>query len=864
MQRLRSFVYSHKTLFLSLGFLFLFSWTVAKATPPGSAYTAGATLDPQCIPGSTNCTVTITSGGGTIYTFGTGLTNTSGTVTNNLLTGLSGGQTIFGDTASGGNLTLSSTSNATKGKILFGNSTYDEANNRLGIGTATPSDPLEVNGEIKAGNLNVTGTTVTVSAPTNFQAIVNYSETSSSYIANGAGLYGPSLYYVVYAYVNLGNGQRAYSIGNSQTVSDDGSGNPFSVDLSWNAVPGADGYLISFSDPSGNDSGGDIHNGGTNGNYDTLDPSVTHITDDGCTSVCFNAATKGASSDPYSNINTLNGTLKVNGALVTNANIISGDPFSVPGLSWSSSFGAFRAGITYGGSVGYDSFTPTSGYGSAAFGYDTQAGALDSAAFGAGNIGGGDPVNWVGTDPLFEVGNSSSSNKTGERPFSNSDALMIYKNGNFGIGKAMQGDFTGALLTGVGNNVGINTITPQATLEIVGTGEQLRLSYDASNHASFTTGSGGQLTIAAGGTNQDIILTPSGSGKTAISSDETTGFYGRSGNSFDIVNGSNAFITVSPGSWNMKGSLIFGWDSNATNTQASAIDTAFTRLSAGKLALGNGSASDFTGTFIAGKIGIANSSPGHLLDVGSSSTLTGTAVAQFINAGGTCTVTPSTTGGITCTSDMTLKKNITNLSDNSTWSFNSNITIANQSVLDKVLALNPVNYNWNVEANTDPTHTGFIAQEVQQVFPDLVSVDPITNILSLNYTGLIPYTIEAIKEMNVRITSIDDLTKVNNWRDALNNWFADTSNGIKSFFSDTVHTNNLCVGTVCVTQQQFLQMVSSSAGSSGGTQQNSGPTTSNIPPTPDTQGGDQGQTQSPDTVPQNVTTPPDNTQSPAN
>lgn len=51
--------------------------------------------------------------------------------------GLAGGQTVKGDTASGGSLTLMSTNHATKGSILFGTSAYDEVNNRLGIGTTT-------------------------------------------------------------------------------------------------------------------------------------------------------------------------------------------------------------------------------------------------------------------------------------------------------------------------------------------------------------------------------------------------------------------------------------------------------------------------------------------------------------------------------------------------------------------------------------------------------------------------------------------------------------------------------------------------------------------------------------------------------
>lgn len=70
---------------------------------------------------------------------GTGLTKSSQTLLNNLSTGVAGGQSVVGGTAASNSLTLSSTTNATKGKLLFGTSAYDEVNNRLGIGTASPA-----------------------------------------------------------------------------------------------------------------------------------------------------------------------------------------------------------------------------------------------------------------------------------------------------------------------------------------------------------------------------------------------------------------------------------------------------------------------------------------------------------------------------------------------------------------------------------------------------------------------------------------------------------------------------------------------------------------------------------------------------
>lgn len=91
----------------------------------------------------------VSSGGsGTDYelplTFSTGLTRSTNTITSNLSTGVSGGQSVVGGTASGNNLTLSSTSNATKGNILFGTSAYDEVNNKIGIGTTNIGSKLHV------------------------------------------------------------------------------------------------------------------------------------------------------------------------------------------------------------------------------------------------------------------------------------------------------------------------------------------------------------------------------------------------------------------------------------------------------------------------------------------------------------------------------------------------------------------------------------------------------------------------------------------------------------------------------------------------------------------------------------------------
>lgn len=79
---------------------------------------------------------------------------------------------ISGSKTASGTLTLKSTINATKGKIIFGTSVYDEANNRLGVANSTPTEALDVTGNATiSGDLTVSGGISNVS----------YSNKTSSY-----------------------------------------------------------------------------------------------------------------------------------------------------------------------------------------------------------------------------------------------------------------------------------------------------------------------------------------------------------------------------------------------------------------------------------------------------------------------------------------------------------------------------------------------------------------------------------------------------------------------------------------------------------------------------------------------------------
>jgi len=111
---------------------------------------------------------------------GTGLTKSSQTLSNNLSTGIAGGQSVVGGTAASESLTLSSTTNATKGKIIFGSSVYDEVNNRLGIGVNNPQSKLWIsdNSSVNA-NLYNSGTQFNISgSPLGQMRIISAENTS--------------------------------------------------------------------------------------------------------------------------------------------------------------------------------------------------------------------------------------------------------------------------------------------------------------------------------------------------------------------------------------------------------------------------------------------------------------------------------------------------------------------------------------------------------------------------------------------------------------------------------------------------------------------------------------------------------------
>jgi hypothetical protein len=145
----------------------------------------------------------------------------------------------------------------------------------------------------------------------------------------------------------------------------------------------------------------------------------------------------------------------------------------------------------------------------------------------------------------------------------------------------------------------------------------------------------------------------------------------------------------------------------------------------------------------------------------------------------------------TCSSDERLKQNITALDASTT--------------LAQVMELNPVSFNWNPAfASSTPLQFGLIAQQVQQVWPNLISTTsptPLTpnGTLSLNFNGLFGPIVAAIQALDQELTSLENTV---------------------AGFAESFSTRQLCIvddnGSTCITRAQLASLLASQGGGSSG------------------------------------------------
>jgi hypothetical protein len=175
----------------------------------------------------------------------------------------------------------------------------------------------------------------------------------------------------------------------------------------------------------------------------------------------------------------------------------------------------------------------------------------------------------------------------------------------------------------------------------------------------------------------------------------------------------------------------------------------------------------------------------NVFEIASSTAAASTTLFSVANTGNA-----TLAGTLTQNSDERLKTNIQSLDASSS--------------LAAIDSLNPVLFNWADDIFGSTNQLGFLAQQVQTIFPQLVSTTSPTALtpggtLGLNYTGLIAPIVSAIQ-------SIADIGST--FQQNLVAWLGNAENGITDFFAENIHAQNeLCVGSTCVTPAQFQAMV---------------------------------------------------------
>ncbi len=339
------------------------------------------------------------------------------------------------------------------------------------------------------------------------------------------------------------------------------------------------------------------------------------------------------------------------------------------------------------------------------------------------------------------------------------------------------------VLNPIGGNVGIGTTSPQTTLHIVGGG--------GNPNTSGTTHSG-NLRLKSSTTSLGNVLdfgnqtaSPYGSW---IQSTDMNNF----GNNYPLLlnpNGGNVGIgTTTPG-YKLD---LYGVSSNSLARFVGTENRSFgviyeptenvMKLSYGLATLGT--EYGYLSMDISGNIGIATTTPWRTLSVNGT-----VAVPGLVN---------DSTGYYACVNTTTGQLSTsTSACGASSERFKENIQDIGYG-LEEVLGLRPVSFDYKSDYIPNaPKQLGFIAEEVDLLVPELVARDSAGQIQGLDYPKFTAILAKAIQELSKKMDAAIAQMQL-----ALT-WF--TSDGKLKV------QNDICVDDVCVTKDQFKQLLLDSA-----------------------------------------------------
>jgi hypothetical protein len=149
--------------------------------------------------------------------------------------------------------------------------------------------------------------------------------------------------------------------------------------------------------------------------------------------------------------------------------------------------------------------------------------------------------------------------------------------------------------------------------------------------------------------------------------------------------------------------------------------------------------------------------------------------------------------------------------------------------LAEIMALRPVSYSYTPEylggfvtnPNWNGERVGFIAEEVQQIDPRLVTIDSLGQPDTVRYEHLTAVLTKATQELSLRLDAVASTTATTtsdselfaqgffgNLFTRVTGWFADVTNGIGDLFANTFRAKEkICVDDQCLTKEDIRTLL---------------------------------------------------------
>lgn len=350
-------------------------------------------------------------------------------------------------------------------------------------------------------------------------------------------------------------------------------------------------------------------------------------------------------------------------------------------------------------------------------------------------------------------------------------------------------------------NIGIGSSTPSARLAITGasgaTTDLLTIA-SSSNARLLNVSSAGVLTVGHAGTlGGQLIIGQAASvnGNITIGgtvSQTISGNQNSLGATWQIVTDNTGSGGPADFRLGSTGRLVFG---NAA-ANIGTLDTSISRVSSGVIGIGTGAQGSSAGTLLVANIGVGTSTPAFPLDV--YSTVSSTQTYGYLNSSGSVgTSGPGANDYSIRAQGRIIASEFNAVSDARLKDVQFNL--GSDIALEAINKLQPVSFTWKNNPTGQPV-LGFLAQDVELAIPNAVSkiaTGAFPDQREVSYNQIVAVAIGAIKEIKIQLDMVKEKIV------AIASWFG--TDGDRFNIKGMV-----CVDDVCVTKDQFKQLLMNS------------------------------------------------------